>query len=86
VVEVDGVLVHFLRWLCCVFLCCRFDEVHFGGYAMHYLKRRFFFDVHPPLGKLLFAMVLSWSGYDGNFSFEKIGLYFEQDVPYTAMR
>ncbi|MDO8515905.1 MAG: phospholipid carrier-dependent glycosyltransferase [bacterium] len=32
-----------------------FDEAHFVTYASDYLKRRAFIDIHPPLGKLIYA-------------------------------
>ncbi len=32
-----------------------FDEVYFREYALRYLDGSFFFDIHPPLGKLLLA-------------------------------
>jgi dolichyl-phosphate-mannose-protein mannosyltransferase len=32
-----------------------FDEVYFKAFAGHYLTGAYFFDIHPPLGKLLLA-------------------------------
>jgi dolichyl-phosphate-mannose-protein mannosyltransferase len=62
-----------------------FDEVHFGGFASHYIKSTFFFDVHPPLGKLLIAFTGVLIGYDGSFSFEKIAMDYT-NVNYVGLR
>ena len=32
-----------------------FDETYFKVFAAHYLDHHYFFDIHPPLGKLIFA-------------------------------
>ncbi|KAI9022268.1 glycosyltransferase family 39 protein [Phycomyces nitens] len=64
-----------------------FDEVHFGKFAGFYLKRSFFFDVHPPLAKLMIAGAGYLLDYDGHYNFDKIGeSYIENNVPYIGMR
>nr|ODO01135.1 dolichyl-phosphate-mannose-protein mannosyltransferase [Cryptococcus depauperatus CBS 7855] len=64
-----------------------FDEVHFGGFAMKYIRRKFFMDVHPPLAKLLITLSAWIGGFDGSFDFKDIGKdYIEPGVPYITMR
>jgi dolichyl-phosphate-mannose-protein mannosyltransferase len=64
-----------------------FDEVHFGKFAGYYIQRLFFFDVHPPLAKMMFGLVGYLVGFDGSFRFRTIGeSYVENQVPYIGLR
>lgn len=63
-----------------------FDEATFGKYVAAYCcTGERIFDVHPPHGKLLMAAAARAGGFDGRFTFEKIGLPYG-DVPVGALR
>jgi dolichyl-phosphate-mannose-protein mannosyltransferase len=65
-------------WVC-------WDETHFGKMGSWYINRTFFFDVHPPLGKMIIGAVGYLTGYNGTFPFEKPGdLYHDHN--YLGMR
>ncbi|CAD6239502.1 GSCOCG00008720001-RA-CDS [Cotesia congregata] len=63
-----------------------FDELHFGKYVGLYMKRIFFFDSHPPLGKQLISAAAYLSGFDGEFKFDRIGSPYPENVPLFALR
>ncbi|KAK6181341.1 hypothetical protein SNE40_009214 [Patella caerulea] len=50
-----------------------------------YINRTFFFDVHPPLGKMMIGLAGILTGYDGSFPFSKPGDDYG-DTKYVGMR
>ena len=61
------------------------DETHFGKMGSWYINRTFFFDVHPPLGKMLIGLSGKLTGYNGTFPFNKPGDKY-LDHNYIGMR
>lgn len=61
------------------------DESHFGKYSQRYLTRTFYFDVHPPLGKMMTALTGWIYNQDLNFDFESASIYPEK-MDYVGMR
>jgi dolichyl-phosphate-mannose-protein mannosyltransferase len=50
------------------------------------MKRTFFFDSHPPLGKQLISAAAYLAGFDGQFKFDRIGSPYGNVVPLYALR
>ena len=65
---------------------CIFDEFHFGKFINGYLTGEYFFDIHPPLGKLLLALIAWLGGYKAEQGWEKIGESIAPDVNLFALR
>ena len=66
-----GLLTHFLFLTYPVEVV--FDEVYFGKYVSSYLTNQYYFDNHPPLGKLMIAGAAKVFGYSPGFDFAQIG-------------
>ena len=62
-----------------------FDEVHFGKFITGYFTHEYYFDIHPPLGKLLISGAGYLTGFKPGFSFAQIGDKFP-DKEYIWLR
>lgn len=61
------------------------DEAHFGKFSQKYLSRVFYFDVHPPLGKMLTALSGLINGQTEKFDFGSANDY-PVTFDYVGMR
>ena len=56
-----------------------FDEVYFGSFTSSYVARQYFFDIHPPLGKLVLA-------FAGSLKFIQVALSLSLSHSFTPRR
>ncbi|KAM0671420.1 dolichyl-phosphate-mannose-protein [Ordospora colligata] len=61
------------------------DEAHFGKFSAKYLSRKFYFDVHPPLGKMLISLGGYIFSQPLDFEF-KSGEAYPKTFDYSGMR
>ncbi len=62
-----------------------FDEVHFGKFISGYYTHQYFFDIHPPLGKLMIAGLAKLFDFRPGFAFTDIGNQYP-DQQYMLLR
>jgi len=58
-----------------------FDEVYFAKWVTNYYDGEFYFDIHPPLAKMMLATLAKIFGYAdaGNTNFSQIGNEYQTD-------
>jgi dolichyl-phosphate-mannose--protein O-mannosyl transferase len=63
-----------------------FDEVHFGNFTNWYSLSQFYFDIHPPLGKMLMFYFANLSEYDGLLQFANVKGGKYANISYIQLR
>jgi hypothetical protein len=64
-----------------------FDEYHFGAFVNKYNWGKYFFDIHPPLGKLTLLWVGQLTGYDATTcSYDSIHDVYADNCKYMILR
>jgi len=62
-----------------------FDEFHFGKFVTWYFKHQYYFDIHPPLGKLILYLGGLLGGYNPGFLYDAIGAEYG-DTKFQVLR
>lgn len=62
------------------------DEVHFGKFVNRYWSSHYYFDIHPPVAKLVLAGLGWLGGHDADFDFSVNGKAFERESQYVILR
>lgn len=65
-----------------------FDELHFANFITNHLAHKYYFDIHPPLAKIILAETAQLFGHNPDFSFtyEKIGKEYSHADFYRFVR
>jgi hypothetical protein len=64
-----------------------FDEHHFGRFTNQYMRGTYFFDIHPPLGKLVFYLTAKIVGYDPDkCDYGSIHTLYPEDCKFIYLR
>jgi dolichyl-phosphate-mannose--protein O-mannosyl transferase len=63
-----------------------FDEVHFGNFTNWYSLSQFYFDIHPPLGKMVMFLFANLSEYDGLLKFAHVQNGRYANIAYVQLR
>ena len=64
-----------------------FDEFFFGKFTNYYFTGHHYFDIHPPLGKLTFALAGKLLGYNASAcAYPSIGAVYAPECNYILLR
>lgn len=63
-----------------------FDEVYFGNFTNYYITGVYFYDIHPPFGKLIMALMAKIADYNANITFEGKGAISYKNADYITLR
>lgn len=63
---------------------CVFDEVYFGNFTNYYTLQEFYYDIHPPLAKVIAFVFAHMAEYNASINFQDSHIYKYDD--YVMLR